>query len=139
MWNGRLYRDGEDAANDAPRCPRRCRRASSIFVAFDIIALSSFAIAFHLPIFLILIDDEICRDIEDGCRLGDDSAYLFHSMLVLLILMMLVLINEPPDWKEERELWTLMRKRREGAVENVALWQAAVADIAPHETEWVWV
>jgi ribonuclease HI len=24
-------------------------------------------------------------------------------------------------------------------VENVALWQAAVAAIAPHETEWVWV
>jgi ribonuclease HI len=30
-------------------------------------------------------------------------------------------------------------RRREGAVENVALWQAAVAAIAPHETEWVWV
>lgn len=30
-------------------------------------------------------------------------------------------------------------KRKEGAVENLELWQAAVEAIAPHETQWVWV
>ncbi len=30
-------------------------------------------------------------------------------------------------------------KRKEGAVENLELWQAAVEVIAPHECQWVWV
>jgi ribonuclease HI len=30
-------------------------------------------------------------------------------------------------------------RRKEGAVENVELWQAAVESIAPHECEWAWV
>jgi ribonuclease HI len=30
-------------------------------------------------------------------------------------------------------------RRKEGAVENVELWQAAVNAIAPHEVQWCWV
>jgi ribonuclease HI len=30
-------------------------------------------------------------------------------------------------------------RRKDGAVENVELWQAAVAAITPHETQWCWV
>lgn len=30
-------------------------------------------------------------------------------------------------------------RRKDGAVENVELWQQAVAAIAPHQTQWAWV
>ena len=30
-------------------------------------------------------------------------------------------------------------RRKEGAVENLELWQDAVAAIAPHESQWAWV
>ncbi|KAL3762263.1 hypothetical protein ACHAW5_006372 [Stephanodiscus triporus] len=74
--------------------------------------LSTVAIVFHPPVLLILLDAGRCPPDKDGgggrCRLRGESATLFMSMASLVALTAVMRVNDPPDWREERELWKLM-------------------------------
>jgi hypothetical protein len=70
----------------------------------------------HMPILLLLLDSRHhCTndDDDDGgrCALGNGSLPYFLDMFALTALILLVKFNTMPDWKEEYELYKLVRQR----------------------------
>jgi hypothetical protein len=71
----------------------------------------------HIPVLLLLLDSRHCTDDDDDdddggrCALGNGSLPYFLSMFALTALLLLVKLNTMPDWKEEYELYKLVRQR----------------------------
>jgi len=84
--------------------------------------LSITSIICHVPVLLLLLDSRHhCTDDDDDdddndddggrCTLGNGSLSYFLSILALTSLILVVKFNTMPDWKEEYELWKLVRQR----------------------------
>ena len=65
----------------------------------------------ELPVFFVM-DSPLCTD-DFTCSLGRGSFGLFCSMTCYLVIALLTQWKEPPDWKEEYELWRLMKRNQE--------------------------
>lgn len=90
--------------------------------------LSITSIICHMPVLLLLLDSRHhCTDDDDDdndddggrCTLGNGSLSYFLSILALTSLTLVVKFNTMPDWKEEYELWKLVRQRHAVEMEKL--------------------
>lgn len=86
--------------------------------------LAIMAISCQLPILLLLLDSRHCTTSsqvsEEGrcTTLGNGSVSYFLSLFALTALLIIVKFNTMPDWKEEYELWQLLRQRNHEIIKN---------------------
>ena len=85
----------------------------------------------EMPIFFLL-DSPPCNDRRMfSCQLGSGSYSLIVSMVVSLSLAILTQWKNPPDWKEEYEIWNLRRRN-----EEMTRQRELVGRSTTHEENW---